>query len=97
MRRETINNVDLRPHGIIDAKNADLPRTLREQPTTGTERLKADENNGIPVVRQALNQMMENAAACSHAVGGNDDRRKAMLVDCLGFFDSTRELDALRV
>ena len=81
---ELFEGGDLRAHGNDLAEDLHLARAVLDLAAARAHRLEADEQDEVARVRQALDQVVLDAAALAHSVGGDDDRREVALVDLLG-------------
>ena len=57
--RKAADGVNRRPDGIVDTENPDLPRSFRQSTPARTGGLKSDEDDGVPIVRYTIDQMMQ--------------------------------------
>jgi len=85
---------DLRLHGYVTAEKFGLSPTVDQRAPPGSRRLKADEDDRIASVGEALREVMQDAPSRGHARGGDDHRGPSNIADGLGGFDrsSLREL-----
>src|SRR5207247_9202451 len=83
MGRETVDHMNRCANRIVHAEDPNLPCAFGNQPAPRAKRLESDEHDRIPLVRQALHQVMKNAPARCHSISRDNNGGKTMLIDRL--------------
>ena len=70
---------------MVLAEDADLGTLVGQCPAQGVLSHEAHDEDGVPLVADAVDEVVENPAGLAHARGGNDDAGLAQVVELLGF------------
>ncbi len=88
---------DLGVHRDVLAEESEGLCAFLQRTTSRALCLKSRQDYGIARIRQALREMVHDTAASHHAARGNDDARCLHVIDSLGFFGSTGQMELAHI
>src|SRR5256885_2443381 len=95
MIAELLDGGDMRADGNILVEDLYRLSAALDDGAARAGSLKSDEDDGVLGIREAMDEMVQDASSGRHATGGDDDLGKMRVVDLLGVFLFRLEGEAL--